>query len=318
MRAVSAHESMRPTWAGGPTRGTTWHCSRQRPSGARRRLRPRPGGRDRGAYRRPLGGRSAPGSACGDRRRRRRPATSISATPRSVTPPGSESSLETHRRARREGRRLVLASITPRTGRLLRAARLHRVFHRVAADGPPLWRLSPPEDLPERVTRRYRPAVCRTTSPPRARRRLRHGESPTGRGSCARMPATPAPPPATRSTGPTWPRGRPACRSPSTCRRRPATTPTIVLARGEVGKVGVPVSHIGDMRALFDGIPLAEMNTSMTINATAMWLLALYQVVAEEQGASRGVAWPARPRTTSSRSTSRAGPTSSRPVPRCG
>jgi (2R)-ethylmalonyl-CoA mutase len=57
------------------------------------------------------------------------------------------------------------------------------------------------------------------------------------------------------------------------------------LARGEVGKVGVPVSHVGDMRALFDGIPLGEMNTSMTINATAMWLLALYQVVAEEQGA---------------------------------
>jgi (2R)-ethylmalonyl-CoA mutase len=57
------------------------------------------------------------------------------------------------------------------------------------------------------------------------------------------------------------------------------------LARGEVGKVGVPVTHLGDMRALFDGIPLAEMNTSMTINATAMWLLALYQVVAEEQGA---------------------------------
>jgi (2R)-ethylmalonyl-CoA mutase len=57
------------------------------------------------------------------------------------------------------------------------------------------------------------------------------------------------------------------------------------LARGEVGKVGVPVSHVGDMRALFDGIPLGEMNTSMTINATAMWLLALYQVVAEEHGA---------------------------------
>ncbi|MDQ1711493.1 MAG: ethylmalonyl-CoA mutase [Frankiaceae bacterium] len=57
------------------------------------------------------------------------------------------------------------------------------------------------------------------------------------------------------------------------------------LARGEVGKVGVPVSHAGDMRALFDGIPLDTMNTSMTINATAMWLLALYQVVAEEQGA---------------------------------
>ncbi len=57
------------------------------------------------------------------------------------------------------------------------------------------------------------------------------------------------------------------------------------LARGEVGKVGVPVSHIGDMRQLFDGIPLDTMNTSMTINATAMWLLALYQVAAEEQGA---------------------------------
>jgi (2R)-ethylmalonyl-CoA mutase len=57
------------------------------------------------------------------------------------------------------------------------------------------------------------------------------------------------------------------------------------LARGEVGKVGVPLSHVGDMRALFEGIPLAKMNTSLTINATAMWLLALYQVVAEEQGA---------------------------------
>jgi (2R)-ethylmalonyl-CoA mutase len=57
------------------------------------------------------------------------------------------------------------------------------------------------------------------------------------------------------------------------------------LARGEVGKVGVPVAHLGDMRALFDGIPLARMNTSMTINATAPWLLALYIAVAEEQGA---------------------------------
>jgi ethylmalonyl-CoA mutase len=55
------------------------------------------------------------------------------------------------------------------------------------------------------------------------------------------------------------------------------------LARGEVGKVGVPVPHLGEMRRLFEDIPLAEMNTSMTINATAMWLLALYQVVAEEQ-----------------------------------
>ena len=58
-----------------------------------------------------------------------------------------------------------------------------------------------------------------------------------------------------------------------------------VLARGEVGKVGVPVCHLGDMRSLFDQIPLEQMNTSMTINATAPWLLALYVAVAEEQGA---------------------------------
>ena len=58
-----------------------------------------------------------------------------------------------------------------------------------------------------------------------------------------------------------------------------------ILARGEVGRVGVPVGHLGDMRTLFDAIPLEQTNTSMTINATAMWLMALYQVVAEQQGA---------------------------------
>jgi (2R)-ethylmalonyl-CoA mutase len=59
------------------------------------------------------------------------------------------------------------------------------------------------------------------------------------------------------------------------------------LAKGEVGKVGVPISHLGDMEKLFDGIPLAQMNTSMTINATAPWLLALYIACAEKQGAGR-------------------------------
>ena len=59
------------------------------------------------------------------------------------------------------------------------------------------------------------------------------------------------------------------------------------LARGEVGKVGVSVAHLGDMRTLFDAIPLATMNTSMTINAPAAWMLALYLAVAEEQGAPR-------------------------------
>jgi len=61
--------------------------------------------------------------------------------------------------------------------------------------------------------------------------------------------------------------------------------PDAELARGEVGKVGVPIAHIGDVRALFDGIPLEQMNTSMTINSPAMWMLALYLAVAEENGA---------------------------------
>ena len=108
--------------------------------------------------------------------------------------------------------------------------------------------------------------------------------SATGPGSCAPTPATPRPPSPTRCSGATWPRARPGCRSPSTCRPRPATTRTHELARGEVGRVGVPVAHLGDMRALFDGIPLAAANTSMTINATAMWLLALYVTVARGAG----------------------------------
>jgi (2R)-ethylmalonyl-CoA mutase len=64
--------------------------------------------------------------------------------------------------------------------------------------------------------------------------------------------------------------------------------PDSELARGEVGKVGVPIASLGDMRQLFDAIPLGAMNTSMTINATAMWLLALYQVAAEEQAEAAG------------------------------
>src|SRR5882762_4735308 len=63
--------------------------------------------------------------------------------------------------------------------------------------------------------------------------------------------------------------------------------PDAELARGEVGKVGVSIAHKGDMHALLDGIPLGEMNTSMTINATAAWLLALYATVAEENGVER-------------------------------
>src|SRR5262245_46397140 len=68
-------------------------------------------------------------------------------------------------------------------------------------------------------------------------------------------------------------------------RKQPVYDAGHVLANGEVAKVGVPICHLGDMRALFDGIPLDTMNTSMTINATAAWLMALYIAVADEQGA---------------------------------
>ncbi len=63
--------------------------------------------------------------------------------------------------------------------------------------------------------------------------------------------------------------------------------PDHILSRGEVGKVGVPISHLGDMRQLFDQIPLEQSNTSMTINAPAAWLLAIYVALADEQGADR-------------------------------
>src|SRR2546426_4088551 len=65
--------------------------------------------------------------------------------------------------------------------------------------------------------------------------------------------------------------------------------PDAELARGEVGKVGVPISHIGDLRRLFDGIPLEQMNTSMTINAPAMYLLALYLTVSDEHAEAAGI-----------------------------
>src|SRR5215472_16202629 len=65
--------------------------------------------------------------------------------------------------------------------------------------------------------------------------------------------------------------------------------PDAELARGEVGKVGVPVSHVGDVRKLFDGIPMDEMNTSMTINAPAMYLLAMYLTVSDEHAEAAGL-----------------------------
>ena len=75
--------------------------------------------------------------------------------------------------------------------------------------------------------------------------------------------------------------------------------PDHVLARGEVGKVGVPVPHLGEMETLFDGIPLGEMNTSMTINATAMWLLRHVPRARRRAGRALRVTSKARRRTTS-------------------
>ncbi len=81
--------------------------------------------------------------------------------------------------------------------------------------------------------------------------------------------------------------------------------PDHILARGEVGKVGVPVVHLGDMKVLLDGIPPGEMNTSMTINATAAWLLALYVANANEQ-VLQPLIYVAQHRTTFSKSIYRA------------
>ena len=99
------------------------------------------------------------------------------------------------------------------------------------------------------------------------------------------MPATARPRPATSSTAPTSPAGRPALSVAFDLPTQTGYDSDHPLAAGEVGKVGVPITSISDMATLFDGIPLEQMNTSMTINATAPWLLALYIAVAQNQGA---------------------------------
>ena len=136
-----------------------------------------------------------------------------------------------------------------------------------------------------------------------------------GSGPCASTPASARPRSRTRATATCSRRGRRACRSPSTCRRRWATTPTTPLARGEVGKVGVAIDSLRDMETLLAGIPLDRVSTSMTINATAAILLALYVAVARAARRRAASARRAPSRTTSSRSTSRAATTSIPPAP---
>jgi hypothetical protein len=145
---------------------------------------------------------------------------------------------------------------------------------------------------------------------------LRRGsfDRATRPGSSAPTPATRARAPRTSCTAATWPKGQTglsiAFDLPTQC-GYDADHP---MARPEVGKVGVPVNSLDDFHVLFDGLPLAQMNTSMTINGTAAWLLALYVALARERGEDEKRCAAPR-RTTSSRSTWRAARTSSRPTP---
>ena len=138
----------------------------------------------------------------------------------------------------------------------------------------------------------YRPRTRRLPDATRHARRVSRSRAASSRrctaagsGRCASTPASAPPRSRTRryryllDAGPDR-----ALASPSTCRRRWATTPITAMARGEVGKVGVAIDSLDDMEMLFDGIPLDKVSTSMTINATAAMLLALYVAVAEKQG----------------------------------
>ena len=127
---------------------------------------------------------------------------------------------------------------------------------------------------PRPTSRGWTPGVtsaspASTRSPGASRRRCTGPAS----GPCASTPASPRPPRPTSASATCCPRARPACRWPSTCRPRWATTRDAPEAEGEVGRVGVPISSLADMEVLFAGIPLGEVSTSMTINSTAPILL---------------------------------------------
>ena len=208
--------------------------------------------------------------------------------------------VESQRRARRAGRPMVVVAADDRTRRLLRRARLGSLLG--TASAPVAARPRPGGRPGRRRPPLWAPSPCGHSH--------RAGRYPRA-GATASVPAMSESSEATRPG-----RDRPwvmrtyaghssAAASNALYRRNldkgqtglsvafdlPTQTgydPDHPLARGEVGKVGVPVSHLGDVRALFADIPLSRMNTSMTINATAMWLLALYQVAAEEQAVAAG------------------------------
>ena len=149
-------------------------------------------------------------------------------------------------------------------------------------------------------------------------RRPPEGGTARGCGRCGSTPASARPPRRTSATASCSSRGRPACRWPSTCPRRWATTPTRRSRRARSARSACRSHRSRTWHDLFEGIPLDRVSTSMTINATAAILLALYVAVGRRQGVAVDASCPAPSRTTSSRSTSRAGPTSSRRRRRCG
>ena len=161
-----------------------------------------------------------------------------------------------------------------------------------------------------------------SSSSRRASSRSRAGRTGTctgaGRGRSASTRASRRPRRRTSASASCSTAGRPGSRSRSTCRRSSGYDSDDPRAAGEVGRTGVAIDSLADMELLFDGIPLGEVSTSMTINAPAALLLLLYELVAEGQGVVRRPRCAARCRTTSSRSTSRAGTTSTRRGRRCG
>ena len=110
------------------------------------------------------------------------------------------------------------------------------------------------------------------------------------RGRCASTPASARPRRPTSGSSSCWPPGRPACRAPSTCRPRWATTPTTRGPRARSARSAWPSTRSTTCALLLDGMPLDKVTTSMTINSTAAILLLLYELVAEEQGVAVGQA----------------------------
>ena len=142
--------------------------------------------------------------------------------------------------------------------------------------------------------------------------------TPTGRGPSASTPASPPPRSPTPSTAATWPPARRACRWPSTWPPTAATTRDHPRVVGDVGKAGVAIDSVEDMKILFDGIPLDKMSVSMTMNGAVLPVLAVLRRGRRGAGRRARTSSPGPSRTTSSKSSWSATPTSTRPSRACG